>query len=122
MKPNDHVTKARRIEATMVAKLDRDKDYELFLEGYMLASTHLLNAILHKFSVTREEFDLRHSDMPKLEVPIEATLRPLFEAMKYIEDLRPGYLRGTQAWNAEDGQRCLERYQRIKRFAEKALG
>lgn len=122
MKLNDHVTKARRIEATMAAKLDRDKDYELVLEGYMLAGTHLLNAILHQFSVTREEFDLRHSDMPRLDVPIEATLRPLFEAMKCIEDLRPGYLRGTKAWSVEDGQRCLKSYQQVKRFAEKAIG
>ncbi len=122
MKLNDHVTKARRIEATMVAKLDRDKDYELFLEGYMLAGTHLLNAILHKFSVTKEEFDLLHSDKPRLNVPIKETLRPLFEAMKWIEDLRPGYLRGTKAWSVEDGQRCLESYQQVKRFAEKALG
>lgn len=122
MKLNDHVTKARRIDATMTSKLDRDKDYELFLEGYMLAGTHLLNAILHKFAMTKEEFDLLHSDKPKLEAPIEATLRPLFDAMKYIEDLRPGYLRGTKAWRIEDGKKCEQSYQQVKRFAEKVLG
>lgn len=121
MKLNDHVTKARRIDATMTGKLNRDKDYELFLEGYMLAGTHLLNAILHKFAVTREEFDLLHSDKPGLDAPIEAKLRPLFEAMKYIEDLRPGYLRGTKAWSVEDGKRCEQNYQQVKRFAEKVL-
>ena len=122
MKLNDHVTKARRIEATMTSKLNRNKDYELYLEGYMLAGTHLLNAILHKFSVTTEEFDLLHSDKPRLDRPIETTLRPLFDAMKYIEDLRPGYLRGTKTWSIEDGKRCERSYQQVKQFAEKALG
>lgn len=122
MKLNDHVTKARRIEATMVNKLDPDKDYELVLEAYMLAGTHLLNAILHKFSVTEEEFDLSHSDKPKLNMPIDATLRPLFDDMKYIEDLRPGYLRGARAWSVDDGKRCLRSYQQVKQFAEKVLG
>jgi hypothetical protein len=88
----------------------------------MLAGTHLLNAVLHKFSVTREEFDLLHSNKPRLDVPIEETLRPLFEAMQCIEGLRPGYLRGTKPWRVEDGQRCLESYQQVKRFAEKTLG
>ena len=122
MRPNDHVTKARRMEATMTAKLDPDKDYELYLEGYMLAGTHFLNAILHKFSVTKEEFDLLHSDKPVLDTAIEEKLRPLFEAMRRIEDLRPGYLRGTQPWLAEDRQICRESYQQVRRFAEKALG
>ena len=106
----------------MAGKLNRDQDYELFLEGCMLAGTHLLNAVLHQFSVTREEFDLLHSDKPGLEAPIDATLRPLFEAMKQIEDLRPGYLRGLKAWGVEDGKKCEESYQQVKRFAEKILG
>ena len=121
MKLGDHLAKARRIEATMSGKLNRDQDYELYLEGYMLAGTHLLNAILHKFAVTRDEHDLLHSDKPRLEAPVEARLRPLFEAMKYIEDLRSGYLRGTKPWSIEDGRQCERCYQQVKRFAEEAL-
>jgi hypothetical protein len=117
----DHVTKARRIEETMVNKLDRDRDYEIFVEACMLAGTHLLNAVLHRFSVTGEGSDLLHSDKPRLEVPIQAELQPLFAAMKFIEDLRPGYLRGTQPWSVEDGTKCLENFRRVKTFAEKAL-
>jgi hypothetical protein len=87
----------------------------------MLAGTHFLNAVLHKFSVTRESFDLSHSDS-KLEAPVDESLRPLFDAMKRIEDLRPGYLRGTDSWRPEDGRRCRESYEEVKRFAERALG
>jgi hypothetical protein len=122
MKPQDHVTKARRIEATIVAKLDFDRDYELCLEGYMLAGTHYLNAVLHKRGVTREQFDLSHTDRPRLDAPIDETLRPLFEALRQVEDLRPDYLRGNKTWNAEDGRRCRESYEQVRRLAEKALG
>ncbi|HKA43442.1 MAG TPA: hypothetical protein VKF40_15795 [Burkholderiales bacterium] len=122
MRIQDHVEKARRIEATMTKKLDRDGDYELVLEGYMLAGTHLLNAILHKLTVTREDFDLLHSNKPVLETPIEARLQPFFEAMRYIEDLRPGYLRGLKPWRVEDGRGCAESYEKVKRFAAQVLG
>jgi len=117
----DHVTKARRIEETMVNRLDRDRDYEIFVEACMLAGTHLLNAVLHKFSVTREGSDLLHSDKPRLEVPIRVELQPLFAAMKFIEDLRPGYLRGIKPWSKDDGTKCLESFRRVKTFAEEAL-
>ena len=122
MRIQDHVEKARRIEATMTGKLDRDGDYELVLEGYMLAGTHLLNAILHKLAVTKEDFDLLHSDKPVLEAPVETRLQPFFAAMRYIEDLRPGYLRGLKPWRTEDGKGCAEMYEKVKRFAEQVLG
>jgi hypothetical protein len=115
------VTKARRIEETMNRKLDRDADYEIFVEACMLAGTHWLNALLHKLSITKEGSDLLHSDKPALPAPAGAELQPYFAAMKLIEDLRPDYLRGTKAWSAEDGKRCLECYRRVKAYVEKAL-
>ena len=122
MRIEDHVEKARRIEASMTGKMHRDQDYELMLEGYMLAGTHLLNAILHKLAVTDKDFDLLHSNKPVLEVPIEARLQPFFDAMRYIEDLRPGYLRGMKPWSVEDGNRCAEYYGKVKRYAAEVLG
>lgn len=105
----------------MIKKLDRNRDYETFVEACMLAGTHLLNATLHKLSITKEGSDLLHSDKPKLDAPIRAELQLLFAAMKVIEDLRPDYLRGTKPWSVEDGNRCLECFQHVKTFAEKAL-
>ena len=87
----------------------------------MLAGTHWLNALLHRLAITQEGADLLHSDKPPLPVPVGAELLPYFAAMKLIEDLRPGYLRGTKAWSRQDGERCVECYQRVKAFAEKAL-
>lgn len=105
----------------MIRKLDRDADYEIFVEACMLAGTHWLNALLHKLSITQEGADLLHSDKPPLPVTPGAELQPYFAAMKLIEDLRPDYLRGTKSWNADDGRRCMECYQRVKAYAEKAL-
>lgn len=121
MKIKEHIEKARRIDATMAGKLNRDQDYELVLEGYMLAGTHWLNAILHKYGVTAEGCDLLHSNKPVLEIPIPEPLRPLFEAMRYIEDLRPGYLRGLKPWSVQDGRKCADSYQRVKAFAARDL-
>ena len=121
MKISDHMMRVQRIEKTMFDKLDRNKDYELFVEACGLAGTGALNAILHAYSVTKADWDLLHSYKPPLEVPADLGLQPLFSALKHIEDLRSGYLRGTQAWNADDGKKCLQNYQKIKRHAEKVL-
>jgi hypothetical protein len=72
--------------------------------------------------VTGEDWDLLHSYKPALEVPSQLELQPLFLALKEIEDLRPGYLRGTQPWNPEDGQKCYENYQKIRRYMDEVLG
>src|SRR4051812_779396 len=101
MKAADHLTKARRIEETMLRKLDPNADYEVYVETCMLAGTHLLNAVLHHYSVTATDADLLHSDKPPLEKPVPAELRALFDAMKFIEDLRPDYLRGMRPWNPD---------------------
>ena len=121
MKPQDHVSKARRIEAT-IGKLDPDRHYELCVEGYMLAGSHFMNAVSHKLSVTRENADVSHSDNPALDVASDHALRPLLDAMKRIEDFRPDYLRGTKPWNPDDGRVLRQSYEEVKRLAEKALG
>ena len=121
MRIADHLTKAKRIEDTMIRKLDPDEDYEIYIEACMLAGTHLLNALLHKYSLTGTQSDLLHSDKPALNKPVETELRALFDAMKFIEDLRPGYLRGTTVWNREHGKQCAQRFNEVKQFAQRAL-
>lgn len=121
MKITDHVTKARRIEDTMLRKLAPDFDYEIYVEACMLAGTHLLNAVLHRYAITDGGSDLLHSDKPALKSPVPSELKPLFDAMKFIEDLRPGYLRGTTAWDPDHGRQCTERFNQVKQFAQQAL-
>jgi len=105
----------------MIRKLDPNEDYEIYMEACMLAGTHLLNALLHKYSLTDAKSDLLHSDKPALDKPVPAELRALFDAMKFIEDLRPGYLRGATVWNRENGKQCAQRFNQVKQFAQQAL-
>lgn len=121
MKTSDHVIKAQRIESTMISKLDPDADYEVYVEACMLAGTHLLNAVLHRYSITDESSDLLHSDKPALSVSVPPDLKPLFAAMRFIEDLRPGYLRGTTVWDPAHGRQCRDCYNEVKTFAQQAL-
>jgi hypothetical protein len=122
MKTSDHLMRIEHIENTMTLKLDRDADYELYVECCMLAGTQALNLILHEMGVTETTWDLLHTHKPVLPAEVPTELKPLFEGLKFIEDIRPGYLRGTNPWNPEDGETCLRNYQAIKAYALKLLG
>lgn len=121
MKISDHLMRIERIEKTMLDKLDRDADYELYLETCMLASTSALNLILHVLGLTREDWDLLHTHKPVLPFPVPEDLKPLFAGLKFNEDIRPGYLRGTNPWNPADGDACLASYREMKAHALKLL-
>jgi hypothetical protein len=106
MKIDEHIGKAARIERSAFGKLNRDSDYEIFVEGCMLAGTHLLNAVLHGSSITREEDDLLHSDKPPLSTPVSPEIADMMQKLKQIEDLRTGYLRGKVPWQMSHGDLC----------------
>ncbi len=103
MRIADHVTKARRIEKTMKRKLDRDADYEIFVETCMLAGTHWLNALLHKLAITAESSDLLHSDKPPLPGPIAAELQPVLRGNEADRGPAPGLPARNE--NLERGRR-----------------
>jgi RecJ-like exonuclease len=121
MRIEDHLAKAQRIENTMLRKLDSVEDYEIFVETFMLAGTHLLNAVLHRTGITSEHSDLVHSYLPKLESPVGPQAAEIITALKYIENLRPGYLRGDVPWAPQDGENCLANYRRIKRITQQCV-
>jgi hypothetical protein len=106
MKLEDHLNKAARIERSTFGKLDRDIDYEIYVEGCMLAGTHLLNAVLHQIRITKEPDDLLHSDKPPLVVPVPDAVAEMMRCLKQIEDLRSGYLRGKAPWKTAHGELC----------------
>lgn len=105
MKIKEHIDKCTRIEHSAV-KLNRDTDYEMFVEACMLAGTHLLNAALHETGITFEGSDLLHSDKPKLDVAVPALIAKMMGELKQIEDLRSGYLRGIAPWQPSHGNLC----------------
>jgi hypothetical protein len=120
MKIEDHIIKCERIERS-AGKLNRDADYEMFVEASMLAGTHLLNAVLHHSGITQEKNDLLHSDKPLLGKPVTAEIVEMMRRLKQIEDLRSGYLRGKAAWQATHGDLCVDNMESIRTTAHELL-
>jgi hypothetical protein len=110
--------KIHRLERTM-QKIDPVEDYELFLEACMLAGSHGLNLILHRLSVTPDSWDLAHTDTPAHELLFPAEILELVSGLKYIESIRPDYLRGLKPWTLEVASRCREHCVAITRYALK---
>lgn len=89
-------------------------DYETIIEICMLAGTHYLNAALHDVKLTTEVGDLLHSDKPEINFQIPSWLQPAFVSMKFIEDLRPPFVRGAEPFDVKYAERCLREYRAVK--------
>ena len=104
MTPDEHRTKAARIERSL-AKCG-PADYEMKIEAAMLAGTHWLNAALHRAGVTPAQTDILHTymltvnELRKYRVADEELVAALTE----IEDIRPAYVRG----NLPGGEKAAE--------------
>ena len=107
MKSEEHQAKAEQIERTL--RKCGPADYEMTIEGAMLAGTHWLNCILHQDGVTPPHVDVLHTymltvnDLRKYRVAEAQAV----DALTQIEDIRPGYVRG----NLPDGPAAAARAQ-----------
>lgn len=107
MHPEEHRAKARKIERSL-AKLGPD-DYEMAIEGAMLAGTHWLNCALHAHGVTRHDGDVLHTymltvnELRRLRVADAA----LLDALTAIEDIRPAFVRGDVPGGPEAAKQAL---------------
>jgi hypothetical protein len=120
MKIDQHINRSERIEHS-AGKFSRDDDYEMFVEACMLAGTHLLNAVLHHSRVTPDHHDLLHSDKPPLAAAVPAEITQIMQALKQIEDLRSGYLRGNKRWQSSDGDLCSRNMANIRATADRLI-
>lgn len=90
-----HITMARSIEASL--QKCTGADYEMTIEGAMLAGTHWLNALLHKLGATSPQADVFHTylltvnEFRRLAVAAEKPLH----ALAAIEDQRVPFVRGN---------------------------
>ena len=107
MKISDHLEKAKAFERALT-KLDRLLDGELYAVFLMRAGTNRLNAALHALDVTTDGAptsvklgDLNHTYKPKLASGAPAQLKEAFSKLAYIENLRPVYVRGAKALDAQ---------------------
>jgi hypothetical protein len=123
MKNSSHIAKFRRLDVAL-SKLDAEKDSELWIWTAMNACVNLLNAALHRSGFTRESDlfhtqvegvyarpdrvagtltdvmevpgDVMHAGQPALATPLPDGLQRASLALGLIEDLREGFVRGSQ--------------------------
>ena len=95
------------------------EDYEMVIEGAMLAATHWLNYALHESGVTEAGDDVQHTyflsgnDWQKYGIVAGEMLRALDE----IEKTRPMYVRGDVAGGDKVAARARELLARSKELA-----
>lgn len=117
MKPFEHIQKARRLEASL-RKFDLEEDYEMVIDNCMNAATHYLNAALHAEGVTHEKQDQGHSERPPLKflsASPSGELQKAIEKVKFLEDIRPRYVRGTEPCGRETVEKCIAYFEEAKR-------
>lgn len=97
MKPDEHVAKAARITRSM--SKCRPDDYELIIEGAMLATNHYVNAALHKLGIRPPDVDIIHTDYLRVSEyrRLEILADDLLHTIEQIEELRAPYVRGCAA-------------------------
>lgn len=103
-----HMAAATRIERSL--QKCATQDWEMKIEGAMLAGTHWLNAALHRMGVTQPAGDVLHSylltvnEYRRLCVAADEMVRALSD----IEDLRPPFVRGNWPGAQAAADRALD--------------
>lgn len=122
MNIEDHIGKADRVEKTMKEKLDVHADYETVIENCMIAGTHYLCAALHAMGVTDEDTDQWHTWKPAIEnKPDDPELDLCLANLKYIEDIRPYYVRGWDTYTEDVGTSIMDAYEKVKSYCLKVV-
>ena len=119
MKAERHRAKAERLERSL-AKC-RPGDYEMIIDGAMLAVTHWINLAFHTLALTDDDSDVVHAyfetafDRQHFDLVAGAEF---LDCLEEIETLRPLHARGNVAGGEAAAGRALEILQGIR---EKAL-
>ena len=118
MEVDEHLRRAAGVEAS-IAKLDPVGDTELYVVFLMRAGTHRVNAALHALGITAVTAgggcvgDLNHTYKPRLEARLPDAVLEMFAPLKFIEDLRPSYVRGELLLTPAIAAKCREAYREI---------
>ncbi|MEP7206755.1 MAG: hypothetical protein ABI920_07440 [Casimicrobiaceae bacterium] len=108
MRVDAHRAKAESVERSL-GRLRRATDYEMVIEGCMLAGTHWLNVLLHLHGLFPPERDAMHAEFMTLAERRKASIviRPAIDALDVIEGLRTTHVRGDLPGGDQAAQRAL---------------
>jgi len=108
MIPQSHQRKAERIERSL-HRLS-GTDYEMRIDGAMLAATHYANMALHILGLTPRDHDIIHTEF--LQVidykRLRAAAPSLLAALEELENLRAPYVRGAAPNGEAAGEKALQ--------------
>ena len=115
MKAQDHRAKAERIGRSL-AKCG-PTDYEMVIDGVMLAVTHWINFAHHRLGLTQDEDDLVHAyfvtAFDKQYYGLAAGPEFL-AALEEIEAIRPLFVRGDVAGGEQAARRAREILEQVR--------
>lgn len=118
MEPREHLRRATSFDVSL-AKLDPLKDGALYVVFLMRAGTNRVNAALHLIGITdvtasaNRIGDLNHTYKPRLEGKLPPEVERMFQPLRFIENLRPEYVRGAQNLTPDLVRQCRQAYQEI---------
>jgi hypothetical protein len=118
MNAEGHRAKAERIERSLARC--RTDDYEMIIDGAMLAVTHWINVAFHILELTDDDSDVVHAyfetafDRQHFGLVAGAAF---LDGLEEIETLRPLHARGSVAGGEAAAKRCLEILQGIRTMA-----
>ena len=118
MKAEGHRAKAERLDASL-AKC-RPGDYEMIIDGAMLAVTHWINHAFHTLALTDDDSDVVHAyfetafDRQHFGLVAGAEF---LDGLDEIETLRPLHARGNVAGGEAAAKKALEILRGIRKMA-----
>lgn len=113
--------KVKKFENT-IAKLDLEEDYETIIEDYLLAASHLINAVLHKLGKLRLEKDVKHNQLYGFLCSEQIhKLESIKESINNLEQLRPSHVYG-KGENGDTAKKAKDYFEDIKKIALQIIG
>lgn len=144
-----HQEKFRRLLHSR-KKLDPMQDFELWFWISMTAGTHIVNAALHKYGVSRDGHyysyhvfglyvlperdehgwkrapmppgDIVHTGRPELGVELHPDLLDAFSALRALEDMREPFIRGPAAITPFVAAACEHAFRHCVEISNRSLG
>jgi hypothetical protein len=108
----EHIANAQRLHRS-TAKLDLVDDFEMVLEGAMLAAAQLINAMLHATGETAPRAEMLHTDMRARGVPERPdseAARQAWDLLAQLEWYRPLHVRGSVPHTRQVAEECWAAY------------